>query len=135
LLYSRINSGWVLIFLATGVGTSVTGFGFLPIARVIDSHYVAIISLIILALAILGLYAFRLAGAWRWIFALGVVAAFYFDVLVAIAQAFKKVPALRALAPTASTEPAFVVAQTIALVIFIWIGVKAYRQFRPARIG
>lgn len=131
LLRSRINSGWMLTFLATGVGTSATGFGFLPVVRLIDSHYVGIVSLIVLALAILGLYVFRLAGAWRWIFALGVVTAFYFDVLVTIAQAFKKVPALRELAPTASTEPAFVIAQTIALAIFIWIGVTAFRQFRP----
>ena len=88
------------------------------------------VALIALAAAILGLYVFKLAGAWRWIFALSVVLAFYTDALVTIAQIFKKVPALGA--PTASNEPQFVIAQLILLAIIIWLCVKAYRQFRPA---
>ena len=56
--------------------------------------------------------------------------AFYFDALVAVAQPFKKVPALGA--PTASNEPPFVVAQFVLLAIFIWMCVLAFRRFRPA---
>jgi hypothetical protein len=129
LLHSHMDSTWIAVFLVTGVLTSATGFGF-PFSRLGDSHYVGILSLILLGLAILGLYVFRLAGAWRWIFALSVVLAFYFDALVAIAQLFKKVPALGA--PTASNEPQFVAAQLILLAIIIWVCVKAFRQFRPA---
>jgi hypothetical protein len=40
------------------------------------------------------------------------------------------VPALGA--PTASNEPPFLIAQTILLAIFIWLCVKAVRQFRSA---
>ena len=127
LLHSRINATWMAVFLISGVLTNVTGFGF-PFDRFTESHYTAIISLIVLAAAILGLYVFKLAGPWRWIFALGVVLAFYTDALVAIAQLFKKVPSLGA--PTASNEPQFVAAQLVLLAIIVWLCVKAVRQFR-----
>src|SRR5436189_5190785 len=52
----------------------VTGF-FLPADRFLPSHAVGIISLVILAAAIAGRYIFHLAGAWRWIYAAGPVAA------------------------------------------------------------
>lgn len=129
LLHSRITTSWMAIFLVTGVLTSATGFGF-PFTRFIESHYVGLISLVVLGAAILGLYVFRLAGPWRWIFALGVVIAFYFDALVAIAQLFRKVPALGA--PTATNELPFVAAQVALLAIFIWLGVSIVRRFRPA---
>ena len=129
LLRSHIDKTWMAVFLVSGVLTNVTGFGF-PFNRLTESHYTAIFSLIVLAGAILGLYVFKLAGAWRWIFALSVVLAFYTDALVAIAQLFKKVPALGA--PTASTEPQFIAAQLALLAIFIWLCVKAFRLFRPA---
>jgi hypothetical protein len=129
LLRSHIDNTWMAIFLISGVLTNVTGFGF-PFSRFTESHYTAIFSLIVLAGTFLGLYVFKLAGPWRWIFAISAVLAFYTDALVAIAQVFKKVPALGA--PTASTEPQFVAAQLLLLAITIWLCVKAYRQFRPA---
>ncbi len=95
LFHSRVNAGWMAVFLISGVLTNVTGFGF-PFSRFTEFHYTAIISLVVLAGAILGLYVFKLAGPWRWIFALSVVLTFYTDALVAIAQLFKKVPALGA---------------------------------------
>jgi hypothetical protein len=129
LLRSQIAPAWMATFLATGVLTSATGFGF-PFDRFIESHYVGMISLVVLAAAILGLYVFRLAGPWRWIFAVSVLAAFYFDALVAIAQLFRKVPALGA--PTATTELPFLLAQIALLVVFVWLGVVTVRRFQPA---
>jgi hypothetical protein len=129
LLQSRIDPAWMAAFLATGVLTSATGFGF-PFTRFIESHYVGMISLVVLAAAILGLYVFRLAGPWRWIFAVSVVVAFYFDALVAIAQLFRKVPSLGA--PTATTELPFVIAQIALLAVFVWIGFAAAKRFQPA---
>ena len=70
LLRSQIARGWMAVFLVTGVLTSATGFGF-PFDRFIESHYVGLASLIVLAAAIVGLYVFRLSGPWRWIFARG----------------------------------------------------------------
>ena len=61
----RLN-GWTALFLVTTVATSVTGFGF-PVDHLLPSHIVGIISLLVLAMAILALYGLRLRGAWRWI--------------------------------------------------------------------
>lgn len=55
--------------------------------------------------------------------------ALYFLVFVAVAQAFGKIPALRALAPTQS-EPPFAVAQIIVLAVFVWLGVRLARAIR-----
>ena len=93
--------------------TSVTGFGF-PFDHLLPSHKVAIISLVVLAVAILARYVLHLVGAWRWIYVVGAVMALYLNVFVLIVQLFEKVPALKALAPTQS-EPPFLVAQLVVL--------------------
>lgn len=128
MLKSRMSGLWVAIFLFTAVATSVTGFGF--DAKFQASHVLGILSLIALLAAILGLYVFHLAGAWRWMFVVGVVIALYFDVFVAIVQAFRKIPFLNAYAPT-QTEPPFAIAQTIALLIFAWLIYAAAKRFHP----
>jgi hypothetical protein len=74
-----------------------------------------------------------LAGAWRWIYGLGIVIGLWLLVVVLIAQAFNKVPTLHALAPT-QTEAPFLAAQAIALVIFAWLAIAAVRRFRPAAV-
>ena len=51
LLTAKRLDGWTALFLASTVATNVTGFGF-PAARVLPSHVVAVISLVLLALAI-----------------------------------------------------------------------------------
>ena len=108
----------------------MTGY-FLPADRILPSHIVGAISLVLLAAALAGLYKYRLAGAWRWIYASTAVAALYLNVFVLVFQAFLKVPALRALAPTQS-EPPFKLTQAVVLLAFVVIGVLAVRRFRPA---
>ena len=124
----RLN-GWTALFLATTVLTSATGF-FFPFDHLLPSHIVGLLSLVVLAVAILALYAYHLAGAWRWIYVAGTVVALYLNVFVGVVQAFQKVPPLSALAPTQS-EPPFVIAQVVVLVIFIVLGVFAVRSFHP----
>jgi uncharacterized membrane protein SirB2 len=111
--------------------TSVTGFGF-PFDHLLPSHKVAIISLVLLAIAILARYALHMAGAWRWIYVVCATMALYLNVFVLVVQSFEKVPALRAMAPTQS-EPPFLVAQVIVLLVFIVLGVFAVKKFHPAR--
>ena len=130
LLNGKSQGGWVALFLATTVLTSVTGFMF-PFAKFLPSHGVGLISLVVLAVALLALYVFRLAGAWRWIYVVTALTALYLNVFVLIAQGFLKVPVLNALAPTGS-EPAFVVAQTVVLAIFAVLIVLGVKRFRPA---
>ena len=62
LLAGKQLDRWNTLFLATTVATSVTGFGF-PFDHLLLSHKVGIISLVILAVAIVARYALHLAGA------------------------------------------------------------------------
>jgi hypothetical protein len=133
LLAGKRLDGWTGLFLATTVATSVTGFGF-PFHHFLPSHGVGILSLVVLALALYALYSRRLAGGWRRTYVICAVVALYFNVFVAIVQAFLKVPALHALAPT-QTEPAFKLVQGVVLLLFVVLGVLAVKRFRaePAR--
>jgi hypothetical protein len=126
---SRPLAGWTALFLATTILTSATGFLF-PFTKMLPSHVVGILSLLVLAITVVALYSYNLAGSWRWIYVAGAVSAFYLNTFVAVVQAFQKTPALKELAPT-QTEPPFVVAQGIVLLIFIVLLVGAVRAFRP----
>ncbi len=130
MLGARRPSGWTALFLATTVLTSVTGF-FFPRDHLLPSHIVGIISLVVLAVAMLALYIYHLAGAWRWIYVVSAVAALYFNLFVGVVQAFQKLPFLQPLAPTQS-EPPFLVAQLVVLAIVIVLGILAVLRFRPA---
>jgi len=84
----------------------------------------------VLAVAILGLYVYRLVGPWRWIYVGGAVLALYLNVFVGVVQAFQKVPLLSRLAPTQS-EPPFLVAQLVVMATFSVLGILAAMRFRP----
>ena len=129
LLASRRLPGWTALFLLTTAATSITGF-FFPFHGFTPAIALGVLSLVILAAAIAALYAFRLAGAWRWIYVVSAVAALYLNVFVLVVQSFQKVPALHALAPT-QKEPPFAVTQGVVLLLFVVLGVLAVRRFRP----
>jgi hypothetical protein len=126
---ARRLEAWTALFLATTVLTSVTGF-FFPRDHVMPSHVVGALSLAVLVVALLALYAYRLAGSWRWIYVTGAVVALYFNVFVGVVQAFQKLPFLQPLAPT-QAEPPFVVTQAAVLAIFVGLGIVAVRSFHP----
>src|ERR1700738_1734660 len=123
LLAGKPLDGWTALFLATTVATSVTGFGF-PIDHLLPSHKVGVISLVVLADAIIARYVLHLRGAWRRIYVVCVAVALYLNVFVGVVQAFEKVPALSALAPK-QTEPPFVITQLVVLVLFIGLTIVA----------
>ena len=58
--------------------------------------------------------------------------ALYLNLFVGVVQAFQKIPALTALAPTQS-EPPFAIAQGVLFLIFIVVVVLAVR--RSPRVG
>jgi hypothetical protein len=130
MLGSKRLAGWTALFLATTVLTSVTGY-FFPVDQILPSHIVGALSLIVLAIALVALYAYRLERSWRWIYVVSAVLALYLNVFVGVVQAFLKVPSLTALAPT-QASPVFMVAQGIVLLIFVVLGVLAVRSFHPA---
>jgi phosphoglycerol transferase MdoB-like AlkP superfamily enzyme len=121
--------GWTALFLVTTILTSVTGFMF-PINGLTPGIVIGLISVMILAIALMALYVKHLSGAWRWIYVTTALVALYFNVFVLIVQSFQKVPALQKLAPTQS-EPPFLIAQGVALIAFLVLGTQAVRKFRP----
>lgn len=131
LLTGKSLNGWTTIFLTATVLTDVTGFGF-PFTHLLPSHKLAIISLVVLTIAILARYAFRMAGAWRSTYVVTAMIAFYLNVFVLVVQSFEKVPALKALAPTQSERP-FVVTQLVVLTAFVLLIILAVRKFGQAQ--
>ena len=133
LLKSKAFDGATAIYLASTVLTSVTGFLF-PVEHLLPSHVVGIISLVLLSVAIVARYVLHLAGAWRWIYVVCAVMAFYLNAFVAVVQSFLKIPALKALAPT-QKEPPFLIAQLAVMALFIVLGVLAVKKFHVDRVA
>jgi K+-transporting ATPase A subunit len=132
LLVGRRLNGWTALFLISTVLTSVTGF-FFPFHGVTPAIVVGIISLVLLAVAIVARYARHLAGAWRWIYVVTAMISLYLNVFVLIVQLFQKVPALRVLAPTQS-EPPFAVTQLVVLGLFVVLTIVALIRFRSEQL-
>jgi hypothetical protein len=130
LLKGKRLDGWTALFLATTVATSVTGF-FFPFKQFTPAHGVGVVSLVALTAAILARYGRRLVGHWRWVYVASAVLSLYLNVFVAIVQAFQKITALKALAPTQSELP-FLLAQLVALALFVALGIVSTIRFRDA---
>jgi hypothetical protein len=124
------SPGWIThVFLVTTALTTITGFLF-PISVFTPALGTGIVSTALLIPAFAGLYAFHLAGAWRWIYATTAIAALWLNCFVLVVQSFQKIPALFELAPTQS-EPPFLIAQSVVLVAFIVAGYLAVKRFHP----
>jgi hypothetical protein len=128
-LTGNVSRGWTALFFVTIILTSVTGFP-LPPFGLDPPRMVGILSLILLAIAVLAIYVFKVGGAWRWIFLVTAIAALYLDAFVGVIQAFAKQPFLHELAPNGS-EPPFVIVQVVVLAIFVVLGFLALRRFHP----
>jgi hypothetical protein len=120
---------WAMVFLVTTIATSVTGFMFH--SKFGPPHVIGVISLVILAVALIALYGYKLAGPWRWIYVVSAAIALYLNIFVAVVQTFQKVSFFHSLAPT-QAEPPFAIAQGIVLLAFIALGIVAARRFHPA---
>src|SRR6266567_2493150 len=119
--------GWTKWFLSTAVATTITGF-FFPFHGFTPAIGLGIISLPFLALTIFARYPKGLVGPWRWIYVIGAVICLYFNLFVLVVQAFEKIPALHAMAPT---EPPFKLTQLIVLLITVLFGIVAAIRFHP----
>lgn len=132
LLVGQKLNPWTAVFLISTVATSVTGF-FFRFHGVTPAIIVGIISLVLLAVAILARYARHLAGHWRWIYVVSAMIALYLNVFVLVVQLFQKVPALKAMAPTQS-EPPFAVTQLVVLALFVLLTIVAAIRFRDEQL-
>ena len=135
MLGSNRMPGMTAIFLLLTILTSATGFLIPPLLfeKLLPSHMIGVLSLILLAIACYALYGARLSGSWRWIYVLTALLAQYFNVFVLVIQSFLKVGPLHALAPSVPpSEPPFAIAEGIVLVFFIIVIIGAIRRFDPA---
>jgi len=132
--YGLVNAkqfdGWTSWFLWTTVLTSITGFMF-PYHGFQPSYVVGAISLVVLALAIFARK--RLASGWRKPYVISSMIALYLNVFVLVVQLFRRVPALKALAPT-QTESPFKITQLVVLLVFVVITILAAMKFRHAEL-
>ena len=128
LLRGQLLPGWTATFLGMTVATSVTGY-FFPRDHIMPAHIVGIVSLLGLAVALYAIYSRKLQGAWRKVYVVSAVFSLYLNMFVGVVQGFQRIPFLKAAAPTQS-EPPFIVAQVVVMILFIAMGWSAWIKFR-----
>ena len=116
----RLRS-WNSLFLVTTTLTSVTGF-FFPYKGITPGIVLGIVSLVILAVALLAL-----SKGWTKTYIATCSSAEFFNVLVLIAQSFQKIPALHAYAPKGN-EPIVALCQGTAFAILAVLAIVAMRK-------
>src|SRR3954463_13006745 len=96
MLGSRSQPELTAIFLLFTILTSATGFLIPPLVsdKLLPSHIIGALSLVLLAIACIALYGMKLAGSWRWIYVLTALISLYLNVFVLVIQSFLKIPAL-----------------------------------------
>ncbi len=124
-------TGKRLDLLVTTVATGVTGFGF-RFTHLLPSHIVGILSLVVLAIAIVARYVLHLAGAWWRTYVVCASLALYLNVFVLVVQLFEKVPALKALAPM-QKEPPFLVSHLVVIALFVGLTIVAVKRSGASR--
>ena len=119
------------LFLATTtVLTGVTGFMF-PINGLTPAIVVGVISIVILAIALMALYVKHLSGAWRWIYVTTALAALCFNVFVLISAVASR--RCRRCKNWHRPNPSL---RSRSLRVWFWsrslvLGTMAARRFRP----
>jgi hypothetical protein len=134
MLGSNRMPGLTAIFLLFTILTSATGFLIPPLVsdKLLPSHIIGALSLVLLAVACFALYGQKLSGRWRLIHVLTALISLYLNVFVLVIQSFLKIPALHALAPSVPpSEPPFAIVQGIVLVFFVIVIIGAIRRYRP----
>ncbi len=121
--------GWTTLFLLTTALTSITGFFFHSLAFG-PPHVFGIVTLVVFVPILVGLYARHLRGWWRVIYIFGAAFVLWLNAVVGVIQFFQKVPFLNAFAPTQS-EPPFLAAQVVLLVVIAVLTIVAALRFRP----
>jgi hypothetical protein len=130
LMAGKRLDGWSATFLVATILTNVTGFGF-PFPPITPAHVIAAISLLIFPFVLYARYGKALAGGWNSVYVSGAMVALYFNGFVLMAQLFRRIPALIALAPTQKEAP-FAVAQLLVAILFLALGRAALHGSRNA---
>jgi hypothetical protein len=132
LIHSVWSGPWTAVFLLFTVLTNVTGLMF-PFSSFLPSHAVAILSLVLLAVAIFALYVRHISGPWRATYIVTAMLSLYLNVFVLVVQMFQKMPQMKALAPNGNELP-FAITHALVLAVFIWLIYTAVKRFRRAGV-
>ena len=127
LVHNRLSAAWNALFLVTTTLTSAGGFLF-PFHGITPGIKLGVISLVVLAVAIVAYFGGHLARGWRRTYAICAIAVLYMNVFVLVVQSFMKIPLLKSFAPTQS-EPPFLVTQLIVFALFVVLAVVATKRF------
>ena len=125
--------GWTAFFLATTAASVVTGFLF-PFVGITPAYIFGVLTTIALIFAVVARYQYKLAGGWRRTYVISASIALYLNSFIAVVQAFRKLPALRALAPTESEAP-FAAAHLFVLAFVTGLAIAAAKKFRDFPAG
>jgi hypothetical protein len=125
-LGSRMAAALTALFLASTLATSVTGFMF-PFARLAPGHITGALTLVALVPTLLSLYRYRLAGAWRRVYAIGAAVGLYLNVFIAVLHAFGKMTVLHPLAPKLASPP-LLATQLVVLALFVALFILAAKR-------
>ncbi|MGE0421684.1 MAG: hypothetical protein AB7O88_05450 [Reyranellaceae bacterium] len=133
LLAGRDSGWWTDIFLISVILTTASGF-ILPAPGFTPAVGLGVISTLVILAMLAARYRFRLAGAWRWVWPIGLMLSFYFDCFVLVTQLFTKVPALMRTTPVpgAPGGALFGAVQLVVLAAFVVLTVIAARRYHRA---
>jgi hypothetical protein len=126
MLCSRALPGTTALFLSATLLGDLTGFLF-PFAGLGFSHVAAALSLAALVPTLAGFYLYRLAGAWRGIYAAGVTTILCLEAVIAFGHALSSIGLFHSLART-SVE--FAMEMMISGTLLA-LGTLAIRYFHP----
>lgn len=133
LLAGRDSGWWTDVFFITVILTTASGF-ILPAPGFTPALGLGVISTVVILAMLAARYRFRLAGAWRWVWSIGLMLSFYFDAFVLVTQLFTKVPALMRTTPVpgAPGGALFGAVQLVVLAAFVVLTAVAARRYRRA---
>jgi hypothetical protein len=123
--------GWTAIYFTASLLTTATGFLF-PLDVVLPTHMLGLLSALALTIAIVAYNAFGFNGWSRAVYVVTLASALYFNCFAAVLQAFAKIAALNAVAPT-RTEWPYVMAQSVVLALFVVLTYLAAKRFAVAK--
>jgi hypothetical protein len=125
LIGGRWLSLWNGIFLVFTILTSATGFLFPP--KPIGPPFIfGVVSLVLLAIALLALHVGKAAGGWRKLYVAAALIAQWLNMVVLVVQSYQKIPALHALAPLGN-EPAVLATQAVVALLVLYTAWKTVR--------
>jgi hypothetical protein len=130
LLTARPQDGLTAVYFASAAMSDATGFGFPRAFDVV--HVLGLVLAFALLLAFIARYIFRLSGVWRPVFAVATVASVHAMAFFTVGEAFLRIPALHALAPTLTERP-FAITQLVVFVLFVLLAIAAAVRFKPDR--